>query len=408
MRQGEIVSAALGSLCSNPVRSLLTAFGVTVGVTAVVVLVGVVSGIGGFVQQQFENMLSARAFSISRHNPGFHDAESMAKSRSWPPLTYSEAEALAECVTTAAAVSWRGNASGTVIRHGLSAGDVMIQGLSPSHEEVSGSDIAAGRFFNWAEDESCSRVCILGSGVTEALELTSDSIGVSVLIEGHRFTVIGLNEAAGSVMGRSLDDNVSVPFNTFRNLFARPDTDVRITVLPAEGVEMEACQEEATQVLRRLRGLASEEDDNFYIVTQESALSSINELLSGVAAVTIGIAAISLLVGGIGIMNITLVSVAERTTEIGTRRALGATRGNVVVQFLAEAVMVSTIGGLIGLLLGILVVFGVNRLTPLPAVISGWSVTAALGFSGVVGLLFGVFPAWKASRLVPMEALRHE
>jgi putative ABC transport system permease protein len=107
-------------------------------------------------------------------------------------------------------------------------------------------------------------------------------------------------------------------------------------------------------------------------------------------------------------MNITLVSVAERTTEIGTRRALGATRGNVVVQFLAEAVMVSTIGGLIGLLLGILVVFGVNRLTPLPAVISGWSVTAALGFSGVVGLLFGVFPAWKASRLVPMEALRHE
>jgi putative ABC transport system permease protein len=284
----------------------------------------------------------------------------------------------------------------------------MIQGLSPSHEEVSGSDISAGRFFNWAEDEACSRVCILGSGVAEALELTPDSIGVSVLIEGHRFTVIGLNEATGSVMGRSLDDNVSVPFNTFRNLFARPDTDVRITVLPSEGVDMEACQEEAVQVLRRLRGLESEEDDNFYIVTQESALSSINELLSGVAAVTIGIAAISLLVGGIGIMNITLVSVAERTTEIGTRRALGATRGNVVVQFLAEAVMVSTIGGLIGLLLGVLLVLGVNRMTPLPAVVSGWSVAAALGFSGVVGLLFGVFPAWKASRLVPMEALRHE
>lgn len=408
MRQGEIVSAALGSLRSNPVRTLLTAFGVTVGVTAVVVLVGVVSGIGGFVQQQFESMLSASAFSISRHNPGFHDIESMTKSRSWPALTYTEAEALDEYMTTAGAVSWSANAGGTVIRHGLSAGDVMIQGLSPSHEDVSGSDIAAGRFFNWAEDEACSRVCILGSGVAEALELTSDSLGLSVLIEGHRFTVIGFDEAAGSVMGRSLDDNVSVPFSTFRNLFARPDTDVRITVLPAEGVDMETCREEAVQVLRRLRGLSSEEDDNFYIVTQESALSSINELLSGVAAVTIGIAAISLLVGGIGIMNITLVSVAERTTEIGTRRALGATRGNVVVQFLAEAVTVSTIGGLIGLLLGVLLVFGVNRLTPLPAVVSGWSVAAALGFSGVVGLLFGVFPAWKASRLVPMEALRHE
>ncbi len=408
MRQGEIVSAALGSLRSNPVRSLLTAFGVTVGVMAVVVLVGVVAGIGGFVQQQFESMLSATAFSISRHNPGFHDVESMTRSRSWPSLTYSEAEALFEYMTTARAVSWSANASGTVIRHGLSAGGVQIQGLSPSSEEVSGSEITAGRFFNWAEDEACSRVCILGSGVAEALLLTRDSLGTSVLIEGHRFTVIGLNKAAGSVMGRSLDDNVSVPFSTFRNLFSRPDTDVRITVLPAEGVGMETCREEAVQLLRRLRGLTSEEDDNFYIVTQESALSSINELLSGVAAVTIGIAAISLLVGGIGIMNITLVSVSERTTEIGTRRALGATRGNVVVQFLAEAVMVSTIGGLIGLLLGILAVLGVSRLTPLPAAVSGWSVVAALGFSGIVGLLFGVFPAWKASRLVPMEALRHE
>jgi putative ABC transport system permease protein len=244
--------------------------------------------------------------------------------------------------------------------------------------------------------------------VAEALELTDTSLGVSVFVEGHRFTVIGINDAAGSVMGRSMDDNISIPFNTFRNLFARPDMDVRITVLPIEGIDMETCQEEAVQVLRQLRGLTAEDEDNFYIVTQEGALSSINELLSGVASVTIGIAAISLLVGGIGIMNITLVSVAERTTEIGTRRALGATRGNVVVQFLSEAVMVSTLGGLIGLLLGVVLVYGVSRLTPLPAAVSGWSIAAALGFSGVVGLLFGVFPAWKASQLVPMEALRHE
>ena len=282
------------------------------------------------------------------------------------------------------------------------------QGVSPSTEVVSGSDVASGRFFTWAEDEARSRVCILGAGLAEVLSFTSADIGSAVTVDGHRFTVTGIGEESGSMFGMGLDNEITVPFKTFQSLFSRPDGDVRITVLPRTEVTMEACGEEAASILRRVRGLSADDEDNFYIITQESALSSIDELLSTVAAVTIGIAAISLLVGGIGIMNITLVSVTERTREIGTRRAIGARKSDIVLQFLAEAVIVSVNGGIAGLLLGVAVITAVNRLTPLPAVVSGWSVAVAMGFSVLVGLLFGVFPAWKAAELVPIEALRYE
>jgi putative ABC transport system permease protein len=409
MRIREAFGFALESLRANPIRSLLTSFGVLVGVAAVVVLVGVTSGIGGYLENQFESMLSSRAFDISLQNPGFHDIESMTRSRSWPEITADQAEDLEKLMSTAAAVAWSAQGEGTVLFKGETAEDVSIRGYSSSYAQVSSTaEPAEGRFFSWAEDEAGSRVCILGAGVAEALGLSEGDLGTSISIDGHRFTLIGIGGASGSVMGRSLDDYASIPFGTFRNLFSRPGQDVRITVLPGTGRTLEECREEAATVMRRLRGLSADDDDNFYIVTQESALSSMKDLLSTVTAVTVGMAAISLLVGGIGIMNITLVSVAERTREIGTRRALGARSADVVAQFMAEALAVSILGGMTGLAVGILAVMLVGRLTPLPAVVSGWSLALGLGFSTAVGLLFGVFPAWKASVLPPAEALRYE
>jgi len=407
MRHAGILTDALRSLGESPARSLLTAFGVTVGVTAVVTLTGLVEGLGGYVRSQFESMLDSRAFEISRRSPGFEDAEQMRESRSWPALDADLAEDLAD-MTTTGTVAWSAMSSGSVTREGITAEDVTIRGLSPSTEVVSPLELAAGRSFTESEDVRRSRVCVLGSGIAEALGMTGDDLGSDLVIGGHRFHPIGIEEPEGSMMGIELDDRVSIPYSTFESLFGRPGSDLRITVLPDAGVTLEACREEVRSILRRLRGLTTDEDDNFHFVTQEGALSSLGEVLAAVATLTIGIAAVSLLVGGIGIMNITLVSVAERTREIGTRRALGATRGDIVFQFLAEAVAVSVLGGLAGLAAGAGLIAVAARITPLPARVTGWSVAVALGFSIVVGVLFGVFPAWMAARLHPAEALRHE
>ncbi len=403
-----MISTALGSLRSNPVRSLLTSFGVAVGVAAIVTLTSLATGIGNYVRQQFESMLNASAFDISMHNPGFDDYQSMMRSRSWPTLTADLAEDMAGLMTTDQAVSWSGFSSGSVSSRGGTAEDVMIRGLSPSSGQVSGIDLCCGRFFTDSEDDAGARVCVLGSDLAEALGMDSDSLGARISLDGHRFHVIGIAAAEGSAFGRDLGGYVSIPYSSFENLFSRPDMDVRITVLPSSGSTLEECQDEARAILRSLRGLTVDEDDNFYFVTQEGILGSMNKVLSIAAAVTIGIAAISLLVGGIGIMNITLVSVTERTREIGTRRALGATRMDIVRQFMVEAIAVSALGGLAGFMVGTGLILVAGRLSPLPVEVNGWSAALAVGFSSLVGITFGIFPATKASMMDPVEALRYE
>ncbi len=408
MKSLDVLATAYNSIRSNPVRSFLTSFGVTAGVTAVVALVGLVSGIGGFVQNEFEGMLNSNAFEITRRNPDFGDSEGRNASRSWPSITAENGEDLAVYTDSICTVAWEGTSSGAVVFQSSTALDVSIQGCSPQSEIVHGIVVEYGRFFTETESDARSRVCILGADLAETLGITEADVGSAVKIAGHRFTISGIEEASGSAFGVSMDSNVRIPYSTYQNLFSRPGSEVVITVMPLDGVTLEEALEECVSIMRNLRGLTSDDENTFYAVTQEGSLSSINELLSAVGAITIGIAAVSLLVGGIGIMNITLVSVAERTREVGTRRALGATRLDVVRQFLSEAVAVSLLGGITGLALGTGIISLVSALTPVPAVVSPWSAVAALGFSWAVGLVFGVYPAWKAAGLSPVEALRYE
>jgi putative ABC transport system permease protein len=378
-----------------------------IGVVAVVALSGLMTGVERYIEDQFSTALGGRVFHVSRYG-GFSDLEDWLVSRSWPPIDPDQAEKLARSMTTAEAVSWRSSTTADATLLERTAQDIRFLGLTPSDRIVSGTRMEAGRFYTESENRSAARVCVLGMEVARALGTPDALVGRRVTIDGRRFRVIGVAAATGRMFGMELDDFVSVPFGTFRVLYPRIAAAVAVSILPREGVGTRQCMEEARAVLRRIRKLPMGDPDNFNMTSQETLLRSIEDITTTASAVTIGVAAIALLVGGIGIMNIMLVSVTERTREIGTRMAVGAHRGQIITQFLSEAVGVSLLGGIAGLVLGSALVAVSGKLTPLPTGITLWSVVLGLGFSAGAGALFGIYPAWRAARLDPVEALRYE
>ncbi len=408
MRPPEVVVSALWAMRSNRMRTSLASLGVLIGVSAVVSLVGLVTGIRNYISDQFDTVLGARVFEISRFSSGFEDLDAWLESRRWPELTVDQAMELEGLMTTAGGVAWRSGSGGRVTFADRTVESARIRALAPSETEVAGFAVGTGRFFTHAEYEARARVCVLGSDLADNLGTAAGLIGGDVTVSGVRFTVIGIARPLGSIFGHGLDDFVAVPWTTWSELLSDGRSEVEIAVIPRRGVSLEECREEARLVLRRIRGVPFQAPDNFYITTQQGILDSMQQIMAGAAAITIGIAAISLLVGGIGIMNIMLVSVTERTREIGTRRAMGAMRRDIVRQFLAEALIISLAGGLLGLLLGYALTIAADSLTPVPAAVSPLAALLAVSFSAGTGLVFGVIPAWKAARMDPVEALRYE
>ncbi|MBI3709846.1 MAG: ABC transporter permease, partial [Proteobacteria bacterium] len=335
-------------------------------------------------------------------------------------LTLDDAMALKRLNTLAAAVSPErylnlpGLAASTTFknRKGQEANGPTLAGVHPDYAPANNSFVDDGRFFVDADISHAARACVVGPDVVQALWPGRDPIGQELLINGVAFRVVGLLDKKGSFLGGSADNIVLIPFSTFDELFpdiknSNGDT-IHIATVPRDPNQQQAMQDQGIAVLRTRRGLKANQPNDFAIFTSEGQMQTFKAITGGIAGAMILIAAIALLVGGVGVMNIMLVSVTERTREIGIRKALGATRRDIALQFLVEAVTLTGVGGAIGIAVGLALPQLVKLLLDFPAAAPLWSVFLGFGVSSAVGIVFGLWPALKAAKQDPIEALRYE
>lgn len=411
MRTSDLISSAGRALRSNPLRSALTALGVIIGVASVVAMVALGSG----AQAQVERSIASLGSNLLIVVPGAQRSGGGVRAQAgggmgWDTLTIDDAEAIAQ-LEGVAVVAPSQRARTQVIANGLNW-NPQVEGVTPSYLEARDWEIASGRMFDETEERQARRIIVLGATVANELFPNLDPVGQMVRMNGGTFEVIGVLESKGqSGFGADQDDIVLAPLTTVKRRISgrrgRGDSVSQISVKAQSEDVLNTLQQDVETLLRQ-RHRTREGEDDFTVQN----LSSITETAAQTTQVFTyllgGISAVSLLVGGIGIMNIMLVSVTERTREIGLRKALGARQGDILRQFGLEAVTLSVAGGIIGLILGVAGAWLMTSLFTLPLVISPLNAGLAIAFSGLVGVLFGAYPAWRAAQLDPIEALRRE
>ena len=405
----ESIRIALQSLWANKLRSVLTLLGVVIGVAAVIAVVTFVSGINDYVAKKVFN-LGADVFLIFKVSPVAIDVDHYLEGEKRKDLTIDDYRAVAEacrhCELVGASTR---NESGHVKYGGQSISDTLVRGLTPGMATILDTDLSAGRMLNDTDLNNRSPVVVVGNDIVEHLMPGMDPLGKEVLVDGWTYQVIGVAKKKGKTLGQSADNFVMMPITSCLKQYGSHDTSLRIAgkALSA-GVSLSEAVDEARVALRAKRHDPLGGDDSFDIETNASLLSIWSGLSNTFFMATIGIAAVSLVVGGIVIMNIMLVAVTERTREIGIRKALGARREDVLLQFLIESVTLALFGGILGVLCGVGVAESVTALIGMPSSIKLWAVAAGLIVAAGVGVFFGVYPARKAARLDPIVALRFE
>ncbi len=392
----ELFKLSIASLKANKLRSALTTLGIIIGVFSVILLVSLGTGLQSYITNQISGLGSNLIFVI----PGRIGGARTPGGQQTNKLVFSDAKNLSNKLRAIAEVGPVIQKSTSVKYINKTNKNTSILGTSANYPEIVKTELAEGRFFTPGQERSGARVGLIGQTVKKNLFSNADPIGKKISVSGNKYTVIGITKERGSVFGIDQDNIVIVPITTAQRQFGVNNLNtIYLSAKKPEYVTL--VKDQATSVL--LKRLT---EDDFTLQTQEQTLSTINSITGVLTAALGGIAAISLLVGGIGVMNIMLVSVTERTKEIGLRKALGARRKDILLQFLLEAVMLSLLGGVVGILLGLgfsalLARFFVSEVTP-------WSVILAFVFSVGVGIIFGIAPAIRASRLSPIEALRYE
>ncbi len=400
------------SLRANKLRTSLTLMGIIVGVTAVIAVVTIIKGLDKTVAQTFSSQGST-VFTISKKPQIIKSREEFIKFNKRKDVTTDDAEAIARLCTTCWRVGIAANAIETLKHADQKSENVRIRGVTPTTMfDIDGVTIDAGRIWTDGEGDSGREICVVGPDILKNLfndAPVDTAIGQEIRVAGRPYTIVGVLEPLGSIFGFSRDNVVYIPYSSYQKSFgARSSIVVFIQVPTAE--QLEAAEDQVRTIMRNRRGriFSGEEDEGFSLETQDVFLDLYGKATSNIYIVTIGVAAISLVVGGIVVMNIMLVSVTERTKEIGIRKAIGARRKDILTQFLIEAVTVTAIGGAIGVGTGFGLAYIISALIGFPLLLSVASAVLGVGVSSLVGIISGLWPAWRAAKLDPIEALRAE
>src|SRR5215470_12572830 len=404
----EAIRISLQALWANKLRSVLTLLGVVIGVAAVIAVVTFVSGINGYVAEKIFN-LGADVFIISKVSPVITNVDQLLEGEKRKDLTMDDFEAVASackhCTMVGASTF---NNSGHVRYGEQSLSDTWIRGMTAQMPVILDIDLNAGRMPNENDNENRSAVAVIGTDILENLFPGIDPLGKEIRVEGQLYRIIGVGKKQGKTLGQSRDNYVLIPINTYLKQFGS-HTSIRISgKASGVGTELEAAIDEARAILRARRHDVPGRPDSFVAETNAAFLSIWSNLSGTFFIAMIAFAAISLIVGGIVIMNVMLFSVTERTREIGIRKAMGARGQDVLLQFLIEAGTMALVGGVLGVLFGITFAKGITAVIGMPSEIKAWAVMAGLIVSTSVGVFFGVYPAKRAARLDPIAALRFE
>jgi putative ABC transport system permease protein len=404
----EAIRIALQSLWANKLRSVLTLLGVVIGVAAVIAVVTFVNGINAYVAEKVFR-LGADVFIISKVSPVVTNIDQFLDGQKRKDLHMEDYEAVRDscrhCTMVGASVT---SFTGKIKYGEQSVNDSWVRGLTPSMPQILDLDLDSGRMMNSTDEDNRSNVAVVGTDIVDNLFPGSDPIGKEIRIDGALYTIIGVGKKQGKTLGQSLDNYALIPVTSYLKQYGE-HTSIRICGKASGiGTQLETAMDEARAILRARRHDPPGKPDSFAAETNASLVSIWSNLTGTFFLAMIGIAAISLVVGGIVIMNIMLVSVTERTREIGIRKALGARRQDVLMQFLIESATMALLGGIIGVLFGISVAKGVTALIGMPSEIKMWAVGAGLMVSASVGVFFGVYPARRAATLDPIAALRFE
>jgi putative ABC transport system permease protein len=405
----ESLAIALRALWGSKLRSALTILCVVISITSIIAVVSIVDGMDYYVKTEIAEQ-GSNVFTVSRVNQWeiLTDFDKFLKSLKNPKLTLEDLEALRREMTLAEFTDAAMDRNERLNNGRRFVEQVEIRGRTEEYAAIGDFPLAAGRHLSPIDIQQRREVCVVGSEIANSLFPNSDPIQQTVKIAGRHYTIVGVCEKKPSVLGSNQNIFAYIPITTHLKHFGSRWRSLEFPIRTASMETFQAAQEEARQILRIRHKLKPAEEDDFYITASEQLLSIWEAISKGIFGSLIGVVGITLVVGGIIIMNVMLVAVTERTREIGVRKALGAKRRNITMQFVIESITLTLVGGVIGIVLGFFFAYLVAAFSPLPYRIAPWSIIVALFISFIVGLTFGVYPARKAAKLDPVVALRHE